>query len=144
MKRIRRRRSQQGFSLMELMIAVAIVAIISAIAIPSYRSYVLQGNRTDAMKTLAYYQQALERCYSQNFSYVGCAQIPALPVASSGGYFTITLPALAATSYLLTATTAGAQVKDTQCTTFTINQTGTQGAQDNSGHDQTLPCWGSR
>ncbi len=49
----------RGFSLVELMVAVAIVAIITSIAIPSYRHYVLQGNRTDAIKALTYYQQAL-------------------------------------------------------------------------------------
>jgi type IV pilus assembly protein PilE len=132
----------RGFSLLELMIAVAIVGILAAIALPSYRQYVLQGNRSDAIKALAFYQQALERCYSQNFSYTGCAQIPAMPVASTDGYYSITLPTLTNTSYMLQAVTAGTQVSDTQCTKFQVTQAGVQTAQDNLSNDQTQVCWG--
>jgi type IV pilus assembly protein PilE len=136
------RRGARGFSLLELMITVAIIGVLSAIALPSYRSYVLRGNRTDAIKALAFYQQALERCYSQNFSYAGCAQIPMMPVATTDGYYSITMPTLTNTSYVLLATTAGTQASDTQCTTFQITQAGIQSAQDSSSNDQTQACWG--
>lgn len=132
----------RGFSLVELMITVAIIAVLAAIALPSYRRYVLQGNRTDAIKALAFYQQALERCYSQNFTYAGCAQIPGMPVATSDGYYSITLPTLTATTYTLQAAAAGTQASDTQCKTFTITQAGVQAAQDSSANDQTQACWG--
>lgn len=129
-----------GFSLIELMVTVAIVAILAAIAIPSYRSYVMQGNRTDAIRSLTFYQQALERCYSQNYTYVGCAQIPAMPVASTDGYYQIT-GVFNQSNYTLTATASGIQANDTQCTTLVVNQTGAQTAQDNMGNDQTQACW---
>jgi type IV pilus assembly protein PilE len=128
------------------MITVAIVGILAAIALPSYRQYVLRGNRTDAIRSLAFYQQALERCYSQNFSYTGCAQIsPATtPVASTDGYYSINLPAadLSLTGYTLTATTTGTQAADTTCKTFQLTQAGVQTAQDSSSNDQTQTCWG--
>lgn len=133
-----------GFSLVELLVTVAIVAVLAAIALPSYRRYVLQGNRTDAIKALAFYQQALERCYSLNFTYVGCAQTASLPAATTDGYYTIALPAadLSASAYTLQATTAGTQAADTQCKVFTITQASVQAAQDTSSHDQTQACWG--
>ena len=133
---------RRGFSLIELMVTVAIVAVLAAIALPSYRHYVLQGNRTDAIKALAFYQQALERCYSQNFTYTGCAQIPGMPVATTDGYYSISLPTLTATTYTLQATAAGTQASDTQCKVFTITQAGVQAAQDSSTNDQTQACWG--
>jgi len=132
----------RGFSLIEVMIAVAIVGILAAIALPSYRHYVLRGNRTDAIKALTFYQQALERCYSQNFSYTGCAQIPAMPVATTDGYYSITMPTLTNTSYVLLATAANSQAADTQCTTFQVTQAGAQSAQDSTSNDQTQACWG--
>jgi type IV pilus assembly protein PilE len=132
----------RGFTLIELMIAVAVVGIITAIALPAYRSYVLRGNRTDAIRTLTFYQQALERCYSQNFTYIGCAQIPALPVASTQGYYSITMvPAATATSYTLVANATGTQAADTQCTSMQVSQNGAQQAFDDAMNDTTATCW---
>lgn len=132
----------RGFTLIELMLAVAVVGILTAIALPAYRSYVLRGNRTDAIRTLSFYQQALERCYSQNFSYLGCAQIPAMPVASAQGYYNITMmPAATATTYTLVATATGTQASDTQCTTMQVSNTGQQQSFDNASNDTTATCW---
>lgn len=72
MKNIHKRESRQaGFTLLELMIAVAIVGILAAIAIPSYSQYVENARATDAQGALTSFVSAMERYYTQNGSYLG-------------------------------------------------------------------------
>jgi type IV pilus assembly protein PilE len=134
---------RNGFSLIELMIAVGIVGILAAIAIPSYSAYVRRANRTDATRSLSVTAQALERCYSQAFTYVGCVAAAVSPVPSSQGYYnvTITLVAGPPESYTLSAVPLLApQTADVLCTSFTLDSTGAQGATP-AGNTKT--CWGS-
>ena len=60
---------QRGMSLIELMIVVVIVGILAAIAIPSYRAYVIRSNRADAKVALLSTAQNLERCYTNSTPY---------------------------------------------------------------------------
>ena len=131
---------ENGFSLIELMMAVAIVGIIAAITVPSYTAYVLRTNRTDATRTLILDAQAFERCYSQAFTFVGCPTVPAGPTPSGQGKYNITVTNLTSTTYTITAEPLSQQLEDTTCATFTLDQTGTQGATP-AGNAQT--CWGS-
>jgi type IV pilus assembly protein PilE len=139
---------RNGFSLIELMIAVLIVGILAAIAVPSYSAYVKRANRTDATRSLSLIAQALERCYSQNFTY-NAATCPAnvAVVNSSQGYYQITLTVTVAAgpppseTYSLTAVPVLApQTADAKCTSFTLDSTGLQSAAP-VGNTQT--CWGS-
>jgi type IV pilus assembly protein PilE len=139
---------KNGFTLVELMITVAIVAILAMIAIPSYTQYIRRGNRTDATKTLTLDAQALERCYSQTFSYALCPGAAAGASASIEGQYTVTItipdPAQPAPSYIISAVPlAPSQVADTPCALFTLNTTNTQYAQTSAAAANTQTCWGS-
>ncbi|MET0292827.1 MAG: type IV pilin protein [Steroidobacteraceae bacterium] len=132
----------RGFTLVELLVVVTIVAILSAIAVPSYRAYVIRVNRTDAKVALTNTAQFLERCFTRfnvyNRGGADCAH--GMPYTTQSGTYTIN-GELNANSYTLTATPAGGQADDTACANFTLNQAGRQ---EVSGAKSATPteCWG--
>jgi len=122
---------KNGFSLIELMIAVGIVGILAAIAIPSYSAYVKRTNRTDATRSLSVTAQALERCYSQNFSYAvaTCPVAGVTPTPSSQGVLHRDYRHHRPHDlHPYRGTAFAPQTADAACTQFTLTNTGLQSA----------------
>jgi type IV pilus assembly protein PilE len=144
-----RRSAQRGFTLIELMVSIGVLGLLTAIAIPSYNAYVLKSHRVDAVRALTSYRQALERCYSQNFTYLNagatpCPAAPGTATTSINGYYAITFPTLTASQYSIVATATGVQVKDTNCATMTVTNAGAQSATNTASGDSTQTCWGGK
>ena len=138
---------QQGITLIELMVVVVIIGILAAIAYPSYRAQVMRSHRSDAKIALERLGESLERCYTNSTprTYDGCASLAAVAAGtavSDNGYYSIDFPADPdATTFTLRATAIGGQLKDTDCRTFTLDNTNVRGAETAASADNAGPCW---
>ncbi len=123
---VRVSRSVDGFTLIELMLVVAIVAILSAIALPSYDEYVRRGRRADAQAQLLQVAQYLERHYTTHGNYgstlpQGLAQSPATGTAQYNLTLSTNPPGYSV--FTLTATPTGGMQGD-KCGEFILAHTG--------------------
>jgi type IV pilus assembly protein PilE len=141
-----------GFTLVELIVTMAIAAILTAIAVPGYRQIVQRSNRTDATTALLKIAAAQEKFYMQFNTYATDAQRSLAPPAGLGvprtdqDLYTLTIaPNLGGLvqGYIVTATpTAGkGQATDTNCATFRVTEQGARTALDSGGADNTPYCW---
>jgi len=140
----------RGFSMIELMIVVAIVALLAAIAYPSYRDQVRRSNRTEGQALLLDAAAKQERFFSENNSYtatVGAGGL-GLSTTSENGYYTLAIAAATAgcpiaTCFVAQVTPAagGGQTDDTTCAVMSISQTGAKAATDTGGSDTRTLCW---
>jgi type IV pilus assembly protein PilE len=131
------RKSSRGVTLIELMTVTFIIAILTAIAVPSYRQYVLRTNRTDAKTALTSEASLLERCFTRYTAYNSGNCSHGLPMTVSSGTYKVQFSTgePTVTTFKIEAVPQGNQAKDTKCGTFTTNQANvrTAGASD---------CWG--
>lgn len=122
-----RTRDARGFTLIEVMITVVIVAILASIALPNYTEAVARGRRADAQTQLLSAAQFIERYFTANGTYVGVTVPTSLASSPASGtsQYMIAATGVALTTYVLTATpVAGAAMATDKCGEFIIDQTG--------------------
>jgi type IV pilus assembly protein PilE len=145
-----------GFSLIEMMIVVALIGILGAVAYPSYQDYLQKSRRTDGMTALLTLANEQEKYYLDNNSYATALSliwdVSGQGAYSADDYYDIAVVSADASGYVVRATPAaagkraGIQANDTDCLCFTFNQLGQKAAFPTagcSGTDHTQLCWGS-
>jgi len=142
-----------GFTLIELMIVVAVVGILTAVAYPSYTEYIRKSRRSDAIVTISKIQQAQERWRANNPLYsvdvssssTGLRLTTGATATSTynlpSGYYSIALSGASATGYTITATAINAQASDARCTALTATLAGGNTTYGYTGSGSTKICW---
>jgi type IV pilus assembly protein PilE len=145
-------RRDSGVSLLELLVALALVGLLATLAYPSYRGVLLRAHRLEAIDALLGLATAQERFYVAHGRYAdrlddGSGSLePGLAVAAvtSGGHYRLAVTAPGGADFTATATVlAGSgQEADERCSLFSIRANGQRRARDRGGRDTTGPCWG--
>jgi type IV pilus assembly protein PilE len=137
---------QRGFTLIELMIVVAVIGILAAIGYPSYTDYIRRGKIAEATSTLADVRTKMETFYLDNRTYAGAngTNLPCNSTVMNAGtkYFTFDCPTLTLGNYTIRAT--GVAAEGMGAFTYTLNEQNVRGATISglgTGWDGTYTCW---
>ncbi len=127
---------RKGFTLIELMIVIAIVGILTVIAVGSYAEHVKKAKRTDGQVGLLNLAADMERYYTQNNSYLNATltDVGSNPTTPEG-YYNLSIVSATATTFDIQAAPTFA---DSGCNVLTYNQLGQKGV---SGPDGVSECW---
>lgn len=136
------KRDCSGFTLLEVMVAVAIVGILAALALPTYRDYIERGRRAEGRELLARVAAAQERFYTNRNQYsadiTGGAGLGLATALSENRYYLAEVEVAAGgQSYVLRSVPQGAQASD-KCGALTVNNIGVRGY---SGNENNGRCW---
>ncbi len=126
---------KKGFSLIELMVVITVLAILAAIAVPVYSHFVQRSYRADAVATLSNVAIDQESYYHRNGSYATSLEELGLSSESEQGYYTITLENVSNNSFDVKAEAQGSQADDTDCQTITLK------IENGMSTRQPSKCW---
>lgn len=136
----------KGFTVIELMITVVIIAVLAAIALPSYRDYILRGKLVDAHTALADFRVQMEQFYQDNRRYDGAGLGGCGAIAPTSKYFTFACVPAAAPAQTYVATATGIAAEGTNGFAYTINQTNARATvvtapASTAGWSSNAACW---
>lgn len=135
------RADNRGFTLIEVMIVVAIVGILAAIALPSYSEYLRRGYRAEARAALLQANQWMERASTATGTYPLAASFPVSLTKVPSDRYAIAAASADGRTFTLTATRQNGQIGD-KCGDYTLTQAGVRGASPLSGGATLEDCWG--
>ncbi|WP_263140378.1 type IV pilin protein [Pseudomonas sp. RIT-PI-AD] len=133
-----RSNTARGFTLVEMMITVAIIGILAAIAYPSYQEYVIRSNRSEGQALLSDAAAREERYFAQNNSYADTVAKLGMNADSANKLYTLSVSNVTSTTYTLTATPTGSQTRDKKCAILGLNQAGVR---SKTGTADLADCW---
>ncbi|HJP04940.1 MAG: type IV pilin protein [Gammaproteobacteria bacterium] len=133
----------KGFSLIELLIVVSIIAIITGIAMPSWRDYIQAARRIDATGALLHIAARQEQFRLQDQRYANTETLGTTGNTSDGHYEMRVVVTTAGFEATATVDLNGKQHDDTECWSFGIDETGRRWSRSTDGTDTTTKCWRS-